>query len=290
MPQSIKNILQVHRPTSVTSPLVFDSPHSGEFYPDDFKACVPASLYKRAEDRYVHELFEKAPETGGVFLEALFARIYIDLNRSSDNISPQRIKGWRRETKPDSRSDLGKGLIWTEASPTGEALYDRELSVGEIENRIDSYYTPYYDALTRLMEQAQTKFGVAYHLDCHSMQQFSTVMYEDGAGQRRPDITLSDRDGTTCDPEYIQAARDILNSLGYDVKINDPYKGAELIIHTGRPSQNWHAVQIEVNRGLYLNEETLEKLPNFENLQRDLGAFVMQLSAYTKQKIHQPQS
>ncbi|WP_208978660.1 N-formylglutamate amidohydrolase [Pseudovibrio denitrificans] len=108
MPQSIENVLKIHRPTELTSPLVVDSPHSGEIYPADFRPCVPASRYKCAEDRYVHELFEKAAETGGVYLEALFPRIYIDPNRRADNIDPAVIKGWTREAKPDFRSDLAK--------------------------------------------------------------------------------------------------------------------------------------------------------------------------------------
>lgn len=288
MPQSIENVLNIHRAAELTNPLVVDSPHSGEIYPADFRPCVPASRYKCAEDRYVHELFEKAAETGGTYLEALFPRIYIDPNRRADNIDPATIKGWIRAAKPDFRSDLGKGLIWTEAPPTSGPLYDRKLSVAEIENRIDAYYTPYYDALTGLMEQAHARFGVAYHLDCHSMQAVSTVMHETGAGEKRPDITLSDRDGTTCDREYIYTAWEILTSLGYEVKINDPYKGAELVIHTGRPAQNWHSIQIEVSRGLYMSEATLEKYPNFITLQQDLGTFLNRLSEFTKQKIQQP--
>lgn len=282
---TIKNVLSLHRPGLLTTPLLVDSPHSGEIYPDDFKPAVSSKLYKCAEDRFVHELFGAAAQSGGMFLEALFPRVYIDPNRSVDNIDPAKIENWTKFARTDVRSKLGKGLIWTESPPDGGALYDRVLTVQEIENRIDNYYNPYYDTLLSSMKVCHSSFGIAYHLDCHSMQEYSTNMHENGAGSKRPDVTLSDMEGKTCEPEYIEFAKTILTEMGLNTLVNDPYKGAHLIQTTGKPDKGWHSMQIEVNRGLYMNEIALRKTDNFSALQNTFSRFIDQLAEFTRSRI-----
>lgn len=257
-------------PTSSALPLICDSPHSGTIYPADFQACLPTSVLRSGEDTYVDELWEALPSVGGTLLAANFPRTYIDPNRDVDDIDPNILaEPWTSDLHPTEKSRLGHGLIWSMARR--QPIYDRKLWVAEVENRIGSYYEPYHDVLRRHVEAAHERFGVVWHLNLHSMPSDSYEMLDIPTDKPLADFVLGDRDGTTCDPTLVGIIEDFLVARNYTVARNDPFKGVALIAHMGRPDENRHSLQIEVNRCLYMDEESYEKSANFGNLQRDLA-------------------
>jgi N-formylglutamate deformylase len=132
-------------------------------------------------------------------------------------------------------------------------------------------HTPYHLALQELMSSSLKKFGKVYHINCHSMRCVAGKQSDDGAGSVRPDFVLGDRDGTSCDPRFTEFVRATLAGMGYQVKVNDPYKGVELVRAYSDPGAGRHSLQIEINKRLYMDEATLQKNPGFSRLQRNLG-------------------
>ena len=149
-------------------------------------------------------------------------------------------------------------------------IYDRKLSVAEVSQRIMEYSRPYHAALADLIDAAHASHGCVLHIDCHSMASMGDRTTEDGAVPR-PDFVVSDREGTTCAPRILKCVVNYLRNCGFTVSINDPYKGFELVRRHGRPAEGRHSLQIEVNRGLYMDEETLSKKPNFVIMQKVLS-------------------
>ena len=258
----------VARPCAPTGPVVFSSPHSGDVYPASFLAAAqldPLTL-RRSEDAYVQELFAAAPELGAILMSARFPRAYLDVNREPYELDPRMFDG----PLPDfinSRSLRVAGGLGTIARVVGEAkeIYRRRLSVEEGLARIESLYKPWHGALRGLMEQACRRHGAAVLVDCHSMP--SNAARTD---RIKADFVLGDRHGTSCDPALMEALESRLRGLGYAVARNKPYAGGFITEHYGDPAAGWHALQIEINRGLYLDEATLARAPGFEALQHDL--------------------
>ena len=271
-------------PTSTAIPLVCDSPHSGVIYPADFLSCLPASILRSGEDTYVEELWEALPSVGAVLLAANFPRTYIDPNREVDDIDPNILaEPWTTELHPTEKSRLGHGLIWSMARK--QAMYDRKLWVAEVENRIGTYHQPYHAALNQQIEAAYEHFGGVWHLNLHSMPSDSYEILEIDTDKSLADFVLGDRDGTTCDPTLTGIIEDFLLECGYTVARNDPFKGVALIARIGRPEENRHSLQIEVNRALYMNEDTYEKSANFTVLQKDLAQLSIKVAEFVKSLI-----
>lgn len=267
-------------PTVEAVPLVCDSPHSGSIYPQDFQTVLPASVLRWAEDAYVDELWASVPRHGGTLLCAEFPRSYVDVNRELDDIDPNILaEPWTSEIRPTEKSRLGYGLFWH--SVNGRAMYDRKLWVGELENRISTYYEPYHSVLWKQIEHAVERFGMVWHLNLHSMPSNSYAALKQGSGRELADFVLGDRDGTTCDPTFTGIIEDYLLGCGYTVKRNDPFKGVALVAQVGHPAEHRHSLQIELNRKLYMNETTFEKSEGFASLQRDLDG----LSAHLREFI-----
>lgn len=268
-------------PTRSAIPLVCDSPHSGVIYPADFQACLPASKLRGGEDTYIEELWKAIPSEGGTLLAANFPRTYIDPNRDVDDIDPVILaEPWTTELHPTQKSRLGQGLIWSKVR--NEPIYDRKLWVGEVEDRIATYYQPYQDTLSRLIESARERFGVVWHLNLHSMPSDSYEQLEIQTDKSLADFVLGDRDGLTCDPTLIGIIEDFLVDRGYTVARNDPFMGVALIARIGRPSENRHSLQIEVNRSLYMDEASYEKTRNFATLQADLAALTYKVAEFVR--------
>ena len=238
------NILDIRRPKRPL-PIIFDSPHSGNQWPADFKISCARALADRIEDRYIDDLFSTAPEYGTTLLSALFPRSYIDANRARDDIDVHILAGiWPVEKygpiAPTSRSDAGIGLIPRLIKP-GIPLYSHKLDAEEIMSRIMTYYDPYHDAIKSLLDEAYYHFGQFWHINCHSMPNATaypknniTIM----GGKTVPsDIVLGDRDGATCSRDFMHDLRDFLQSLGYRVTVNDPFKGVELVRRYSQPTQ-----------------------------------------------------
>jgi N-formylglutamate amidohydrolase len=264
-------------------PLVCDSPHSGADYPADFHVNLPFALLQTAEDAWVHELWRGITQAGGTLLRANFPRTYIDLNRELDDIDPAALaEPWPGQLRPSSKSRAGCGLIWTLVR--GQPLYDHKLWVASVQQRIDQYYLPYYQALERRMEQLEQQFGVVWHLNVHSMPsdtlQQMAANAANAAHASLADVILGDLDGTSCDPTYIGIVEDFFLARGYTVARNTPFKGAALLRRFGQPAKHRHSLQIELNRALYMNEQTGEKNNRFVHLQDDLADLSNELAAF----------
>lgn len=271
-------------PTSTAIPLVCDSPHSGVIYPADFLSCLPASVLRSGEDTYVDELWQALPSVGATLLAANFPRTYIDPNRELDDIDPNILaEPWTSELHPTEKSRLGHGLIWS--SVRNQEMYDRKLWVAEVENRIGTYHQPYHAALNRQIENAYERFGGVWHLNLHSMPSNSYELLEIDTDKPLADFVLGDRDGTTCDPTLTGIIEDFLLERGYTVARNDPFKGVALIARIGRPEENRHSLQIEVNRALYMDEDSYEKSANFTTLQKDLAQLSLKVADFVKSLI-----
>jgi N-formylglutamate amidohydrolase len=277
----------LHEPTGTRVPLVLDSPHSGTDYPADFGAAQPHERLRETEDTYVDELYASAPSLGATLIAARFPRVYIDPNRSLLDIDASLLEAaWPGPAIPSKKTQLGVGLIWR-VLDTGDAIYSRKLTVDEVKRRIVAYHQPYQRAVKDALDQAHAHFGAVWHLNLHSMPAVSSRISEEGPGKPRADFVLGDRDGTTCGPEFTQLVADTLRGMGYEVKVNDPYKGVELVRAFSDPQSHRHSLQIEVNRRLYMDERTREKSAGFEKLRADLASLVGTVARHAAERSHE---
>ena len=176
---------------------------------------------------------------------------------------------WPDAYRPSGKAQIGKALLWRTLDD-GRPLYDRRLSVAEVRQRIARYHQPYHHALKQLLDAAHARFGVVHHINCHSMNAVSGAMGQGGAGLARADIVLGDRDGTSCAPEFTAFVRDVLAGFGYGVKINDPFKGVELVRAYSDPVAGRHSLQLEVNKRLYMDDHPVRPHTGFAPLQAHL--------------------
>lgn len=281
MKQGEPRVYDLWLPDRRSVPVVFDSPHSGSDYPADFETIAPVARLRRAEDMFVEELFGAAPERGAALLAARFPRSYIDPNRSEYDIDRRLIDGtWIGPVSVTEKSRLGHGLIWR-LCPPDLAIYDRKLTVAEVRARIDGYYRPYHRALASQIEWARKRFGVVYHVNCHSMPTVSAPVVADATdARRRADFVLGDQEGTSCATDFMDMVRSTLVAMGYTVALNDPYKGVELIAAYSNPNDGRHSLQIEINRALYMDEERFERGPGFESLKADIDTLITAVCDY----------
>jgi N-formylglutamate deformylase len=265
-------------------PLVLDSPHSGTEYPGDFGSTVPVEILRQAEDSFVDELYAAGPDLGATLIAARFPRSYIDPNRSLLDIDATLLEGpWPGPAVPSAKTAKGIGLIWR-VLDSGESIYSRKLGIEEVKRRIVSYHQPYQRAVKDALDRAHAHFGGVWHLNLHSMPAVSGSISEEGPGKPRADFVLGDRDATTCEPEFTALVAEKLRAMGYEVKINDPYKGVELVRAFSDPKGQRHSLQIEVNRRLYMDERTRARNAGFEGLQRNLVTLLEAVSLYAAER------
>jgi N-formylglutamate deformylase len=280
-------ILRIHGASGALMrvPLVLDSPHSGLRFPTDFDAIVSEHDLRDGEDCFVDELYLPATEFGIPLLAAQVPRTYLDTNRHAGDIDLELIDGdWPHEFVPSGKAAIGKALIWRTLDD-GRPIYGRRLAVTEVVNRIDRCHRPYHRALVDLMSGAHMRFGAVYHLNCHSMNPVAGPMDEGNSGTVRADFVLGDRDGTTCDPVFTEFVRATLAAIGYEVRVNDPYKGVELVRAYSDPARGRHSLQVEINKRLYLDEPTRSRGPGFAGLQRDLTVLVEAIGDFVRHRV-----
>jgi N-formylglutamate amidohydrolase len=262
----------VDEPAHLRLPLVFSSPHSGNVYPAGFLAAarLDAMTLRRSEDAYVDDLFSGASALGAPLLKARFPRAFLDVNREPYELDPRMFEG-KLPSFANTRSMRVAGGLGTIARIVGESqeIYSRRLPVQEALQRVDGLYKPYHRTLRRLLQRATRQFGLAVLVDCHSMPS------NGGAGiaksdRIKADFVVGDRYGTSCDASLVEVIETSLRRLGYIVQRNKPYAGGFITEHYGTPAGRSHAVQIEVNRSLYMNETTLAKAAAFATLTRDI--------------------
>ena len=177
---------------------------------------------------------------------------------------------WPWEYRPSGKARIGKSLIWRTLED-GRPIYARRLLPETVRRRIERAHTPYHRCLQEILETSVKKFGKVYHINCHSMRCVAGKQSEDGAGNVRPDFVIGDRDGTTCEPRFTEIVRSTLAGMGYRVTVNDPYKGVELVRAYSDPRSGRHSLQIEINKRLYMDENSLQKNSGFSSLQKNLG-------------------
>ncbi len=267
--------LELIDPAQSPGPVVVSSPHSGAIYPAALIAAsqLDAFTLRRSEDAFVDQLLSSAPELGVPLLKAHFPRAYLDVNREPYELDPRMFDG-PLPSYVNSRSLRVAGGLGTIARVVGEAkdIYPRRLPVSEAFARIEALYVPWHRTLRGVMARAHRLHGQAVLIDCHSMPSHN------GRAERiKTDIVLGDRYGTSCDPAVTDAADSVLSSLGYRVSRNKPYAGGFITEHYGDPAMGWHALQIEINRALYMDEATLEPLPSFEDLKGHLHQMIAQI-------------
>jgi N-formylglutamate deformylase len=264
-------------------PLVLDSPHSGTDYPADFTPAVPMEALRHAEDTHVDALYANAPSAGATLIRARFPRSYIDPNRSLLDIDASLLAApWPGPAIPSRKTELGVGLIWR-LLDDGSPIYSRKLTIDEVKRRIVDYHQPYQRAVKKALDEAYDHFGAVWHLNLHSMPAVSSAISEEGPGVKRADFVLGDRDGSTCDAEFTQFIATTLRDMGYDVRINDPYKGVELVRAFSDPKAGRHSLQIEVNRRLYMDERTRARTSGFKTLQANLDKLIAAVATYATQ-------
>ena len=254
---------RLERPEEVLTPVVVASPHSGRHYPAAFlrASVLDERAVRSSEDAYMDDLVRAAPALGAPLIAAEYPRAWIDLNRSPDELDPAVVEGLGRVMQTP-RISSGLGVI-PRVVANGRAIYRGKITRGEAEARIAQVWRPYHAALDGLMRAAQAGFGEAVLLDFHSMphEALDTVVRP---GQRRPEVVLGDRFGASAAGEVLAALEEGFVGHGLSVIRNAPFAGAFVTQQYGRPARGWHAVQIEIDRALYMDERLVRPNANFD--------------------------
>ena len=266
----------------IVFPLLVDLPHGGRIYPDDFGFSCPRRTLELCEERYVDELITPPSlMIGGTALKANFPRTYVDLNRSMDDVDQLLFDTpWEKQITAKGRSVHGHGIVMR-LIRADEPIYSRTLSHTEVQNRIETYYVPYHNVLGYLSDHILDKFGVVYHLNCHSMP---SSIVANSFPQMQPDIIIGDLDGRSCNLDFRTYLVNGFKDMGYRVAVNHLYKGAEIINRYGQPAWNRNSLQIEINRALFQDEKTGQKNRNFSYFASDIEKLVISIKNYTPQK------
>jgi len=234
---------------------------------------------RRSEDAFVDELFGAAPPRGAPFLKALFPRAFVDPNREPWELDAAMFSG-PLPAYVNSRSPrvaAGLGTI-ARVVANGEEIYAGKLDFDEAARRIERYYRPYHAALQGLIDRTRERFGWCFLIDCHSMPSVGGPMDRD-PGMRRVDFVLGDCHGASCGPALVETVETYLVGLGYVVTRNLPYAGGYVTRHYGRPERGVHALQIEVNRALYMDEERIERRPRLSRLAAEMEGLIGAIAA-----------
>jgi N-formylglutamate amidohydrolase len=276
--------LDVRQPPMRAVPLVLASPHSGADYPSDLLAASrldPLTL-RRSEDSFVDALFAAAPDLGAPLLAARFPRAYLDVNREAWELDPamfsDSLPSFVNVRSPRVR--MGLGTI-ARVVASGEEIYARKLAFAEARQRVDRFYRPYHEALRALVQQTEAVFGGYLLIDCHSMPSAAGAV----GGQDSADIVLGDCHGAACAAPIVEAARSFLAERQFAVALNAPYSGGFTTSHYGSPQRGRHALQIEINRALYMDERSYRRKPSFEGLAADMTALVEHLGRMMREGL-----
>ncbi len=281
MPKTAYDVLHPDRSRSC---VVFASPHSGCDYPWSFlrHTMLDEQAIRSSEDAFVDLLFDCAPHFGATFIKAGAPRAFVDLNRSSDELDPALIEGVRRQGH-NPRVASGLGVI-PRVVANGRAIYRGKMSLEEAQHRIDTYWQPYHAMLQKLLDQAHQRHGQAVLIDCHSMPHEAM----DGAaraGMARPDVVLGDRFGAAAGGEVVDRIEAAFAAAGFTVTRNTPFAGAYITQAYGRPSRGQHAVQVEIDRSIYMNEALIRPNRNFETVQAALRQVVAEVAQIGQGRI-----
>lgn len=279
---------EILAPAQWSVPAVFNSPHSGTFIPPTLlqQSRLSAEELRQSEDCFVDELFSSCQAAGAPLLRALVSRAYIDLNREPYELDArmffESLPG--HINKASSRVASGLGTV-PRIVAEGEEIYRGRISLNEALQRIETVYRPYHRALTALLNECYNATGFSLLIDCHSMPS-TAVSIRPG---HSTDIVLGDRFGAACNTEIADALEEMLSRTGFSVIRNRPYAGGFITETHGTPRHNRHALQIEINRALYMDEQKLEKRPEFAEIQGKLSEIIKGLLAILPQDLEPTQ-
>jgi len=261
---------EIIEPAQWRAPIIFNSPHSGSVYPTEFldSSRIDLPALRRSEDSFMDELIGHLSDHGFPVVKVHFPRSYVDVNREPYELDPRMFTG-RLPSFANTRSMRVAGGLGTipRVVGDGQEIYRDRLSVDDALSRIEALYKPYHRALRRLINQAHQSFGTVVVVDCHSMPSIGVSRDE----PRRPDVVIGDRYGTSCSALLPDVVEHTMNSLGYAVGRNKPYAGGFITEHYGNPASGLHAIQLELNRAIYMDERRREKGPRFAQLAADFA-------------------
>ena len=251
-----EDFFRIERPDERTLPIVVDVPHAGEWIPDEVseEMVVGDRLLRRDLDLYVDRFWRRAPDEGAVLIASNVSRYVVDLNRAPDDVSPDAVRGGEKKFDPGYYQE--RGVVWRQTTG-GTPVMDGPLEPEDFQRRLDSFYFPYHEALETEIAETVDQFGYCLLVDGHSMPSRGRQGHSD-PGRRRADIVPGDVDGTSCQRTVRWTVEQHYRDNNYSVRSNDPYKGGWITRHYGDPDNDVHAIQIEVNRDLYMDEETFE--------------------------------
>jgi N-formylglutamate amidohydrolase len=268
---------EVLEPAEIRGAVAFNSPHSGSVYPRAFLAAARLDLptLRRSEDSFVDELLAGVVRRGHPLMRAHFPRCFVDVNREPYELDPRMFEG-RLPSFANTRSMRVAGGLGTVARVVGDAqeIYDQRIPVDDALRRIEGLYKPYHRALRRLVTRIHREFGTAVLVDCHSMPSAAGPKDE----RPRADIVIGDRYGTSCVGAVTDIIEQVLRGRGYSVSRNKPYAGGFITEHYGNPAAGLHSVQLEINRGLYMDERRFERSATFASVAADLETLADQLN------------
>lgn len=269
---------EIAEPAIWRSPIIFNSPHSGSVYPEQFLSASRIDLagLRRSEDSFMDELIGGLTDAGFPVVRVNFPRSYVDVNREPYELDPRMFTG-RLPSFANTRSMRVAGGLGTipRVVGDGEEIYRERLAVDDALGRIELLYKPYHRALRRLIHKAHQTFGTVILVDCHSMPSTGISFDE----PKRPDIVIGDRYETSCAPQLPNVIDDVMRGLGYSLARNKPYAGGFITEHYGNPASGLHAVQLELNRAVYMDERRRERGPRFRQVATDFLTLADALAA-----------
>jgi N-formylglutamate amidohydrolase len=261
---------EIVEPADWRAPIIFNSPHSGSAYPDEFlKASrIDLAALRRSEDSFMDELIADLSDLGFPTVSVNFPRSYVDVNREPYELDPRMFSG-RLPSFANTRSMRVAGGLGTipRVVGDGQEIYSERIAVDDALARIEQFYKPYHRALRRLINKAHRAFGTVVVVDCHSMPSVGVSREE----PRRPDIVIGDRYGTSCAPMLADTVEETMSRLGYSVGRNKPYAGGFITEHYGNPASGLHTIQLELNRAVYMDERRRARGERFEQVASDFA-------------------
>jgi N-formylglutamate amidohydrolase len=268
---------EIAEPRQWRAPIIFNSPHSGSVYPKAFlnASRIDLEALRRSEDSFMDELIEDLVDDGFPVARVHFPRSYIDVNREPYELDPRMFTG-RLPSFANTRSMRVAGGLGTipRVVGDGQEIYRERISIEDALHRIETLYKPYHRALRRLINQAHQSFGAAIVVDCHSMPSVGVSRDE----PKRPDIVVGDRYGTSCAPLIAAVVEETMVARGYSVGRNKPYAGGFITEHYGNPASGLHAVQVELNRAIYMDERQRLRSERFSGVAEDLARLACALA------------
>jgi N-formylglutamate amidohydrolase len=268
----------IAEPAAWRAPIIFNSPHSGSVYPDEFlKASrIDLASLRRSEDSFMDELIAGLSDLGFPTVSVNFPRSYVDVNREPYELDPRMFSG-RLPSFANTRSMRVAGGLGTipRVVGDGQEIYSERIAVDDALARIEQFYKPYHRALRRLINKAHRAFGTVIVVDCHSMPSVGVSREE----PRRPDVVIGDRYGTSCAPVLADTVEETMSRLGYSVGRNKPYAGGFITEHYGNPASGLHTVQLELNRAIYMDERRRVRGARFAQVAKDFTVLAEVLAA-----------